>query len=127
MRCIRHAIALAAIGAYTSILADAPAGRQVKTTGELVELCSVSADDPSYAAAMGFCLGYVDGVLDYHAALTSGVMYRPIVCPHAALTREEVVRVFLDWSKANPQLLGIEAPVEGLMRAVYEKWPCAWR
>ncbi len=126
MRCIRHAIALAAVAAATHSLAEPPAGRQVKTTGELVELCSVSADDPSYAAAMGFCLGYIDGVLDYEAALMSGATYKPIVCPHAALTREEVVAGFLDWSKANPQLLGIEAPVEGLMRAVYEKWPCSW-
>ena len=127
MRRIRDAIALAAVVASTQSFAEAPAGRQVKTPAELVELCSVSADDPSYAAAMGFCLGYIDGALDYHAALTSGAKYDPIVCPHADLTREEVVTVFLDWSKANPEHLQTGAPVEGVMRAVYEKWPCSRR
>jgi hypothetical protein len=127
MRRMRHAMALAAIVASTQVLAGAPAGRQVKTAGELTALCSVSADDPSYAAAMGFCLGYIDAALDYHAALTSGVKYKPFVCPHAGLTREEVVTVFLEWSKANPQQLENGAPVEGVMRAVYEKWPCSGR
>jgi hypothetical protein len=127
MRCLRNAIALAAVVASTQNLAETSTGRQVKTTGELVELCSVTADDPSYPAAMGFCLGYIDAALDYHAALTSGARFNAIACPHADLTREEVVTVFLEWSKANPQLLDTEAPMKGVMRAVYEKWPCAGR
>jgi hypothetical protein len=125
MRYLRHAIALVAVVVSTQSFAETAAGRQVKTAGELAELCGVSADDPSYAAAMGFCLGYIDAALDYHAALTSGAKYKPIVCLHAGLTREEVVTVFLDWSKANPESLNDGAPIEGVMRAVFEKWPCS--
>lgn len=125
MKFIRLAIGLATVVASLSVLAGPPAGRHIKTTGELIELCSVSADDPSYAAAMGFCLGYIDAALDYHAALTSGAKYDPIVCPHSTVTREEVVTVFLDWSRKNSQHLETGIPVEGLMRAVYERWPCS--
>jgi hypothetical protein len=125
MRCIPHAIALAAIVASTQTLAAAPQDHRVTTTGDLVELCSVSADDPLYDAAMGFCLGYMDATLDYHAALTAGQRYDPLTCPDPAVTREEVVVVVLEWSEGNAQLLETEAPVQGAMRAVSEKWPCS--
>ncbi len=125
MQLIRYATALAVIVVSSHILAGPPVARQVKTTAELMELCSVSVDDPSYTAAMGFCLGYIDAALDYHAALTSGARFDPIVCPHPAVSREEMVTVFLDWSRANPQHVGTGLPVEDVMRAVYEKWPCS--
>jgi hypothetical protein len=125
MQLTRHAIALAAVLASTAALAAPPAGKHVETTGELIALCSVSTDDPSYAAAMGFCMGYIDAALDYHAALTSGKNFRAIVCPDPEVTREEVVAVFLDWSRSNPQYGRTGPPVESVMRAVYEKWPCS--
>ena len=53
MRLIRHSIALAA----------APQDRRVTTTGDLIELCSVSADDPLYAAALGAAVGGAGGYL----------------------------------------------------------------
>jgi hypothetical protein len=125
MRLNVQTIALAAVVASTSALAERPAARHVATTGDLIELCSVSADDPSYAAAMGFCLGYMDAALDYHAALTAGKKFDAIVCPSPEVTRQEVVAVFLDWSINNPQLVATGLPVESVMRAVYEKWPCS--
>lgn len=125
MQFVRYTIALAGIVASTSGLAVPPAGKHVDTPAELVELCSVSKDDPAYTAAMGFCLGYIDAALDYHAALTSGKNFDPIVCPDAAVTREEVMTMFLNWSKGNPQHVGTGLPVEGVMRAVHEKWPCS--
>lgn len=118
-------MALAAVIASTSALAARPGAKHVATTGELIELCSVSADDPSYAAAMGFCLGYIDAALDYHAALTAGKKFHAIVCPDPEITREEVVAVFLNWSASNPRQVGTGLPVEDVMRALYEKWPCS--
>jgi hypothetical protein len=122
---IRYAIVLAAIAAASQLPAATPAPRQVRTTGDLVELCSVMPEDPSYPTAMGFCLGYIDAVLDYHAALTAGARFNPVVCPHAGVTREQVVRVFLAWSGDNTRYLETAIPVEGVMRAIHEKWPCS--
>ena len=125
MRLILHTIALAVAVVSTSALAARPGAKHVATTGELIQLCSVSTDDPSYAAAMGFCLGYIDAALGYHAALTAGKKFHAIVCPDPEVTREEVVAVFLDWSGRNSGQVGKGLPVEDVMRAVYEKWPCS--
>ena len=125
MKLIRHVIALAAVVTLTQTLAATPEKHDVTTTGDLIELCSVSADDPLYEAAMGFCLGYIDAAMDYHAALTAGPKYDAIVCPPETVARVEVVAVVMDWSKGNTQHLQSEAPVEGVMRAIVEKWPCS--
>jgi len=125
MKLIRYVIALTAATASTLALAAVPQDQKVITTEDLIELCSVSADDPAYPAAMGFCLGYIDAAMDYHAALTAGPKYDPIACPETAVTREEVVVVLMDWSKRNTPHLKSEAPVVGVMRASAEKWPCS--
>lgn len=127
MHCMRYVMAVATVVHSVCVLAAPPAARQVKSAAELVELCSVTADDPSYAAAMGFCMGYIDGALDYHAALTSGARFPAIVCPHSAVTREELVTVFLDWYRTSAEQGGAGLPVEFVMRAIYEKWPCYGR
>jgi len=127
MKSIRHAITLAAVVASNQVLAVTPQDRHVITTGELIELCSVSTGDAAYPAAMAFCLGYIDAALDYHAALTAGPNRSPIACPDTSVTREEVVVVVVEWSKRNAKHLQGEAPVHGVMRAVSEKWPCSAR
>ena len=125
MQLFRYAIALLAVVASTHTLATSQHGHIVDTTGDFVALCDVSKDDPLYAASMAFCLGYIDAVIDYHAALTVGPKYDPIACPDTEVTREEVVAVVLEWSRSNVQHLNSEAPVHGVMRAASEKWPCS--
>ena len=125
MKLIRYLIALSALLFSTQSVAAAAQQRHVGSTGDLIELCSVSTADPLYNAAMGFCLGYIDAAMDYHAALTAGPKYDPIACPETTVTREEVVVVLMDWSKRNTQHLKSETPVVGLMRASAEKWPCS--
>jgi hypothetical protein len=117
-------ITIAGLAASGEALAVTPQDQHVSSTGDLVELCSASAGDPNYQAAMGFCFGYIDAAMDYHAALTEGPRYDPIACPETAVTREEVVVVLLEWSKRNAQHLEVERPVTGVMRAAAEKWPC---
>ena len=73
---------------------------------------------------MGYCLGFVDAAHDYHAAVTSGDLLKPIACPGHETTRKEVVNMFLDWARANTALLDTESPIHGLMRAASAKWPC---
>ena len=104
-----------------------PKGYQVIHTSHLVELCSVDEADPLHHEAMGFCLGYIDAALDYHAALTARSRFDPIACPPSDVTREEVVVVLLKSSEGNAQHLNSETPVHGVMRAVAEKWPCSKR
>jgi hypothetical protein len=125
MQLIRYVIALTVLAAASQASAAVSQSRHVETTADLIGLCNVRADDPLYDAAMGFCLGYIDAAIDYHAALTAGPKYEPIACPATAVTREEVVVVLLDWSKRNAKYLDNETPVVGVMRASAEKWPCS--
>jgi hypothetical protein len=124
MKFIRNAIALVAIITSTQTLAGTPLDYDVPTMGDLVVLCNVSEDDPAHEAAKGFCLGYIDAAMDYHAALTAGPKYNAIVCPDGTVSREEVVTVVLEWSATNAELVKNETPVHGVMRALVEKWPC---
>lgn len=114
------ALAIATSPAYTANTADF----NVNTTRDLVNLCSAQSGDDMYAAAMGFCLGFVDAAHDYHAALTSGDMLKPIACPGHQTSRQEVVDMFLAWARANDSLLDNESPIHGLMRAASAQWPC---
>lgn len=97
---------------------------EVKTTRDLVNLCSVASGDATHDAAMGYCLGFVDAAHDYHAAITSGELLKPIACPEPTTTRQQVVEVFVDWARSNDGLLDNESPIHGLMRAVSARWPC---
>jgi hypothetical protein len=124
MRTVKAALAALVITLSGQAQALNPEGFMVENTGHLVELCSVSADDALYNAAMGFCLGYVDAAIDYHQALTAGDKYAPVACPDTEVTREQLVVVFLDWSNGNAAYMGSETPVNGLMRAASAKWPC---
>ena len=57
MKLTRCAIVLAAVVTSVQTLAETLENYDVMTTGDLIKLCSVGADAPSYGAAMGFCLG----------------------------------------------------------------------
>ena len=98
---------------------------RVKTTGDLVDLCRTAEGHRNFDAAMGYCLGFVDAANDYHRAITSGDLLEPIACPEHETTRREVVDMFLAWARKNGNLLESESPINGLMRAAADKWPCA--
>ncbi len=103
----------------------APEDFRVETTRDLVRLCRVSADDPLFHVARGFCLAYVDGVWDYHEALSEGADFNALTCPGHRVTRDEAVEAFLSWSDANTQALDAYQPAHGVMQAFSERWPCA--
>lgn len=113
-------IAVASLPAH----AVEPSDFNAKTTRNLYNLCSVTTADQQYEAAMGFCLGFVDGALDYHRALTSGDLVVPITCPGDMTTRQEIVEAFLAWARKNESLLDTESPIQGLMRSASATWPC---
>ncbi len=95
----------------------------VRSTQDLVNLCSAKQGDALYPDANMFCIGYIAGAAHYHRELTKGPMIKPIVCPSEGVTRSEAVAIFLDWAKRNPASMGLPA-VEGLLRAGAEKFPC---
>ena len=97
---------------------------KVKTTQNLINLCTVSANDPLRDRAIEFCHGYLVGAYDYHIAENSGPNGKLLVCPpDPAPTRNAAINMFIEWAKAHPQYMG-EKPVETEFRFLVEKWPC---
>ena len=101
-----------------------PPAFNVRTTGDLAALCNTSDTDPSYPGAIGLCVGYGSGVLDYHLADTSGRKRARKVCiPAQPPTRGEARRLFVAWVQNNQQY-NDEPAVEGVMRFLIATFPC---
>jgi hypothetical protein len=98
---------------------------RMRSTADLVEICSVSPSDSMYATAIGFCHGYGVGAFHYYQAANAGPRARPFVClPNPPPSRTEALQMFLAWARENPQHMG-ESAVESLFRWLESKWPCA--
>jgi len=97
---------------------------RVRSTADLVEICSVPPSDAMYAAAISFCHGYGVGAFHYYQASVSGPEGKPFVClPNPTLSRTEALQMFLSWARENPQYMG-EPAVETLFRWLVANWPC---
>jgi hypothetical protein len=120
VRCFCLAATLAA-GPASALETDS--GRV--TAADLLAFCSLAEDDEAYNAAIAFCFGYLDAVLDYHEVLTAGPKFDPLTCPPTAITRDGVAVAFVEWAGSNSDAVGDGAPVHAVMQAVAETWPCA--
>ncbi len=125
MKQIVKALLLASLFAASGAYSVEDADFNMKTSRDLMDLCSAPKGDVNYDAAMGYCLGYIDAAQDYHRAITSGDLLSPIACPGHHVTRREMADVFVEWAKGNGDLLDNESPINGVMRAATEKWPCS--
>jgi hypothetical protein len=97
---------------------------KVKTTQDLINLCTASAEDPHRDKAVHFCHGFLVGAYQYYVAENAGPQGKRLVClPDPPPTRNEGITMFVDWAKAHPQYMG-ENPVETEFRFLMEKWPC---
>jgi hypothetical protein len=96
----------------------------VRTTQNLVNICTASPDDPLYQQAVNFCHGYLVGAYHYYAAEVSGPKAIRTVClPDPQPSRNEAIAMFIQWAKSHPQYMS-EVPVETEFRFLSEKWPC---
>lgn len=96
----------------------------IRTTEALMNLCTASPDDPAYTAAINFCHGYLIGSLHFHMAETAGDESKRLVCfPNPSPTRNEGVKMFIDWAKSHPEYMK-DFPVETEFRFLVETWPC---
>jgi len=96
----------------------------MKTTRNLVNLCTASPQDPRYEEAINFCQGYMVGAYHYSIAEHSKDPKNLFVClPDPKPSRNEVVALFVAWAQAHPQYM-TDMPVESQFRFMSEKWPC---
>jgi hypothetical protein len=96
---------------------------QLRSAGDLVDVCSVEQGNENYDAALAFCYGFFEGTIRYAEAMTGGQHHKKLVCPPEGTTRLEAVQVFVSHMKANEQYLS-EPPVDAIYRALIPHWPC---
>ena len=119
-----NAAALGAVCALvTAAIAAEPSNFNATTTRDLVALCADQPDKALYAEAKQFCYGFLAGVAQFHRTMVHREKIEPLACPKDAVTREQLVGVFLDWAEANPESMD-ELPAESLERAAAAQWPC---
>jgi hypothetical protein len=105
-------------------LALDPADFEVKTTQNLMNLCTADPSDPQYQAAIHFCHGYLVGAYDYYAATHADPKAKHLFClPDPAPSRNDAIAMFIEWAKAHPRYMN-EKPVDTEFRFLVEKWPC---
>ena len=109
---------------FHSFGAASPESFSLRSAQYLVDLCSVSPDDPMAEAALGFCYGFLSGAGGYHRAITAGKNSRALFClPAEQVSRVEAANQYVAWSRGSPQYLG-EAPVDNVIRFAVATWPC---
>jgi Rap1a immunity proteins len=114
----------AALAVPAAALAVTDEDFEVKTTGSLLNLCTVSAEDARYKEALHFCHGYLVGAFHYYLASVSGPNAKRLVCPpDPPPTRNAAIAGFVAWAQARPQYMS-EAPVETEFRFLTETYPC---
>ena len=98
---------------------------EVKTTQNLIDLCTAPVGDPLYNQAINFCHGYLVGAYQYYAAAAAGPEGIKLVCfpEKNPPTRNQSIGMFVEWAKAHPQYMG-EKPVDTEFRFLMETWPC---
>jgi hypothetical protein len=124
---LRFAIITAlALGATTAQAAEVKNEHfEATNVASVVKLCSADQATEAGKYAIGFCYGWIEGLEQFYAALLRDERFdvQPAVCPGRVVSREETRQIFLDWAAANPGMGNLD-PLEGLIRASKEKFPC---
>jgi hypothetical protein len=95
------------------------------TTGDLIALCNAGKDDPMMTAAVNFCNGFVEGVVELALGYESVVRNdrQPFCLPAQRPSHNEAVAQFSAWANAEPKRLE-EPPSVGLVRYLAHQYPC---
>jgi len=98
---------------------------RLRSGADLVALCSTPQSDPLYSAAIHMCHGYGAGVYQAIIAITSLKQLDHAVCPpDPPPTRNEGVRMFLEWANGPGASHLSEPAVDTLGRFLLAKFPC---
>ncbi len=98
----------------------------VRSTGDLIDLCTAAPTDPMGTAALNFCHGFGVGVyrvLEEYESARKGHMF---CMPETMPTRNEALANLVQWAKANPDQLSVP-PQDGIAAFLSEQYPCGRR
>lgn len=96
----------------------------LRSTGDLVELCSMAPSDPMGTAALNFCHGFAVGVYRVLEAENAAKRMGKLFClTDPSPTRSQAIADFVQWAKATPAVLS-QDPANGIASYLVAKYPC---
>lgn len=97
----------------------------LKTTADLIALCSADGKGKDDVAAIHFCHGYLVGLTQFHAVVNK-IFEGKIYCVNDENrpSRNDAIAMFLKWGKSNTQFHN-ELPLNGLLKWAAEAYPCS--
>lgn len=97
---------------------------KVKTTRNLLNLCTAAEDDAQSAEAIHFCHGYLVGAFHFYNAQVANEQNDQLFClPEPKPSRNETIGKFVAWALNHPEYMG-EIPVDTEFRFLAESFPC---
>lgn len=96
---------------------------QLRSTGDLLELCSSAPQDRLGTAALNFCEGFGIGAFRVLQEVQSVRGLKMFCMPNPMPTRNEALAAFVAWGKANPDKLDV-APQDGVMAFLSSQYSC---
>jgi hypothetical protein len=96
----------------------------VKTTSDLVALCSADPAAENYVAAVHFCHGFASGAFRYYQSVAAAQPAAKYICtPDPAPSRNEVIAAFVNWARKDKDAMGAPA-TDSMFRYLAAKYPC---
>jgi hypothetical protein len=114
-------LTLALLAPVHAVAADS-SSYQLRNAADLVKVCSVAADHPLHANALGFCHGVLTGAYRYYEATAAGKS-RFVCAPTPTPTRSAVMSGFVQWAGRHAERMQ-DPPIDTLFRYLGETYPC---
>ncbi len=119
------ATALLLLAAPAAGRAVTEANFNVRTSGDLVELCDPGPNSPLATAAINFCQGFAQGAVSIEMEHEAASRNTKLFClPTPPPTRNEGVSEFVKWARVSPDRMNIR-PVDALIQFLEDRFPCA--
>ena len=96
----------------------------LRSSGDLVDLCSGAQSDTLYTAAVNFCQGFTVGVFRVLQEEDMAKLSRHMFCfPNPTPSRNETISSFVQWAKSDASRLSL-TPADGVASFLVQQFPC---
>jgi len=97
---------------------------QLRSTSDLVELCTAGQTDPMMTAAVNFCHGFAVGVFRVLEEENAAHRINKLFCmPNPTPSRSQALADFVQWAKSTPGMMD-QRPADGLLGFLAKTYPC---
>jgi hypothetical protein len=93
------------------------------TGRHLLDACSETIKKGNNYFKVGYCMGYLQGVVDEEEIRLSAGVGQPAYCMSKEVTPEQAIRTLIRYLEAHPEILHLRG-ASLTLNAFKEAWPC---